>query len=136
MSVKNLNALKLKLISEPDFMVTMEYFFDHFAENDEFMKLGGPLPDRNHRIFEVVPRTGAELLTTYGVKLGNIAIGGLRPIYVAEEQFIHGSLMLERYLIVFFYFEDLDVGLLCADTADGMTRLARLTLRPIKKKFF
>ena len=35
-----LATLKDKLINSNDFSAVMHYFFDHFAENEAFMKLG------------------------------------------------------------------------------------------------
>ena len=135
-NLDKLNSLRLKLIAESDFSKIMDYFFDHFGENAEFHMLGRPLNDPKHPIMESVPTTAGALLANTGAKLKSVGIHEIRAISLPEHKLIHGSVTMQGHVLVFFYFEDLDVGMICQITDSPPTGIARLTCRREKKRVF
>ncbi|MGO8672088.1 MAG: hypothetical protein ACLQVD_12060 [Capsulimonadaceae bacterium] len=134
MHLDKLTTLKMKVIAENNFDPIWSYFMDEFAENDEFLKRGGPLRDANHPIHKLVASTAATVIELNGLKKrGKQVAGGVMPVYIPEDRFIHGGMLLHGYLVIFFYFEDIEVGMLMLDSRDGYTRMARLTVRPDNK---
>lgn len=129
-------TLKMMLVRDDDFKTIMDYFFDHFAENAEFMARGKSEPNSGQPIVQRVAATAAIMLATSGIRLDDTVAGALRPIHLPEDKFFHGAVTIRGQFLLFFYFEDLDVGMICVETPNGQTRLARLTTRPNKPRQF
>lgn len=123
-SVKKLAELKVKLVTATDFHAVFNYFFDHFGENDAFMRIGEP--KQNDQLQQVLVACAQPVL-----KQSVVAVRNAMMIYVAEQQFYHGGGMFNHMMANFFYFEDIDAGLLAlADLASpGKTMIARFSLQ-------
>ncbi len=127
-SVKKLAELKMKLVTATEFRPVFDFFFDHFGENDEFMQVGVPQP--NDQLQQVLGVCAGQVLKKSKVVMRNLVM-----VYVAEKQFYHGGGMFNQMMANFFYFEDIDAGLLAlADmTSPGKTVIVRYSLQMLSE---
>jgi hypothetical protein len=121
-SLKKLPTLKMKLISATDFGEVFDYFFDHFGENEEFMNLGEST--RNSLLEQALVQAASKMLNTTV-----IAIPKAFYISIPDYQFIHGAGQMNDALINFFYFEDIDSGMMAmaSEKFGDETKLARFS---------
>lgn len=130
MNLDKLVSLKMKLVAENDFSVIWEYFMDNFAENEEFLDCGHPMQDDDSPIPKAVATAAATALASAGIRAKAAVVGNLIPIHIPEQQFVHGAMIMQGHLVTFFYFEDLDVGLVYVHISGDDSRMLRVTVRP------
>lgn len=125
-SVKKLAELKVKLVTETDFAAIFNYFFDHFGENDDFMGVG--VPRHNDQLQQVLVSSAQPIL-----QQSVISVSHMLMVYVAEQRFYHGAAFFNGTMANFFYFEDIDVGLLALarQSAQGETMIIRFSLNVV-----
>lgn len=126
-SLKLLSTLKMKMVQANDFGKVMDYFFDHFGENDQFMRLGEPT--RHELLEQVLAATAKQTLRTSKVQITNGFF-----IHLPEQQFLHGACQLNGRLSNFFYFEDIDSGMVAIVTepTKSETQIARFSCQMAK----
>lgn len=135
MDLSKLGTLKMKAIAENDFAPIWEYFLDNFAENDEFMSIGERLDVTDHPVKTALLLSAAMAFASSGMRPDKSAPSpDIRAIYVPEEKFIHGGVVVQRTMGAFFYFEDLDVGLLSITMSPSKTIFLRISVRPNKDR--
>jgi hypothetical protein len=128
MNLDKLGTLKKRLIAEDDLKQIWDYFSKHF-DNEEFMKLGRDLAVEDNELHDLVEAVGAIALRGEGVVVDQPAVS--RIVQIPEENLSHGVAMLQGNLMRFFYFEDLDVGMLFVAMTGGEFTVARLTRRSL-----
>jgi hypothetical protein len=126
--------LKKKLIIEDDFGKMYEFFMDHFGENDAFLALGKRVQPADFPITNVA--VAAALATIAATPSAQKAKSAARvqPIHLPEEHFLHGPIHLGNTFGVFFYFEDVDVGLVYVYAGGDLSTFARISVRPESKR--
>jgi hypothetical protein len=100
-----LPTLKMKLITAKDFGEVFDFFFDYFGENEHFMKLGHA--GRHELLEQVLVHSAKQVLRSNVIVMKNAFV-----ILLPEQQFVHGAGQFNDYLANFFYFEDIDAGML------------------------
>ena len=98
-------VLKQKLVQDDDLSKIWLFYMDHFADHPEFIELGEPA--NNAFLEAVVPQICQQI---FGGEIG--VINNLFLIYIAEHQFFHGPIEVERRPGGVIYFEDEQIGLL------------------------
>jgi hypothetical protein len=125
MDLTLLATLKDKLATTDRFAAVMEYFFDHFGDDPEFIDQG--------------ERADCPFLETILAQVGAQLCG--KPVTPAdvlltrlpEHQFVHGRCFLDGKLTTVLYFEDIHLGLLAVvwSFASGDTKLVRFRGRAL-----
>ena len=125
MDLALLATLKDKLIHATNFGDVMNYFFDHFGEDPDFIALGDRAEDAFlQAVFEEV---GGQI---FG---GKVRVTNVLLTRLPEQQFVHGGFLLNGQLGNVFYFEDLQMGLMAVvvSVAPSETRMVRFSGRPV-----
>jgi hypothetical protein len=102
-------TLKQKLQQEPNHADVMLYFFDHFADHQAFIKMSQPVSDEQRQ-----KSICAVLLINLQVLLGKPNVALIDPFVLAvpKHRLLHGAFLTEGMSVgAFFYFEDIDSGL-------------------------
>jgi hypothetical protein len=122
-----LKTLKKKLVDEKDFFKVMNYFFDYFGENQAFIDLGAPA---RHELLETILGQVGETLVGSPVVLSN-----LRTLHLPEHKFFHGACTINRQMATFFFFEDIQVGLMAVAKSlhAAETKIIRFTGYQVSK---
>jgi hypothetical protein len=125
MDLELLTVLKDKLVHATQFTDVINYFFDHFGEDAEFIGLGEAT--RHAFLESVLAEVGRQMF-------GNqVAIMDLLLTRLPERHFIHGGGTLNGRVVTVLYFEDVAVGLVAvASPSSKETKLARFTGKPLK----
>lgn len=127
--------LKKKLITEDKFSDMWEFFLDHFGENDEFLERGHKVPPADFPITNVaVAAALAAMGSAESLRNNTKRAADIQPIHIPEEQFLHGPIHLGNTFGVFFYFEDVDVGLVYVYAGEDLSKFARISVRPESKR--
>lgn len=121
--LEKLDELQNKLTTAESFADVMDYFFDHFGENPEFMTLGKRV--KSPLMSAVVQRVGQELLGR------GVRVTGKHFVLLKKQGFIHGTAHLNGRLAVLFFFKGLDMGMLVCQVGDE-SKFARFTSYMIK----
>lgn len=127
-----LGNLKMKVVAANDLKIPWNYFMDEFSENDEFLDMGAPLEATNDDIHPVVPlvaRAAAAAIFASGEVPNEDAVGHFMPIYLPEYKFIHGSTMIHGRMMMYIYFEDLEVGMTAFNVMGEQVIMSRITRR-------
>jgi hypothetical protein len=104
MDLSLLQTLKEKIATAKEFNDVWHYFFDHFGENPEFMKLGEPT---EHPFLEqVFIQVCARLFPSH------VVLTRMMFTRLAEQHFIHGGLTINGRLASVMYFEDVQIGMM------------------------
>jgi hypothetical protein len=125
-NLNKLAELKIKLVTATNFKTIFNFFFDHFGENEEFLKVGGP---KHNELLQQVLVTSAQSV----LKKSAIIVNNLLMVYVEEKQFYHGCAMFNHMLVNFFYFEDIDAGLLALAplSSEAESVIIRFSIRAV-----
>lgn len=104
MDLNGLDTLKDKLVTAKDFTDPWEYFFDHFGDNPDFLKLGDKVSEP--MLSAIVAKIGQQLFGEKAVTSEPLLVE------IPERHFIHGSCFIQGNLTVIVFFSDIDMGLL------------------------
>lgn len=112
----HLDALKQQLIAAQDFKQIWDYFFDHCAENSDFLDRGERVshPDLEHTLSKVAQ----QLLDAPDAQLSNLLL-----IKVAGYDFYHGAFFMGSRLVNVMFFADIDAGTLAIAPAPGSAQV-------------
>jgi hypothetical protein len=118
-----IRALRAALGREEDLGKVFGRFMD-LTEMLGFIELGalGIAPG----LRAVLDMTAARLPGALDTQLSNLA-----PTWIAEHKLTHGSCLVGNRLAAFFFFEDLQGGMMAVHEGGGMMRFARLTLAAV-----
>lgn len=109
MTDKKFAVLKSKLQQEPNHADVMYYFFDHFADHQAFIKMSEPVTDEDR-----LKPIHTVLLLNLQVLLGKRQVALIAPLVlsVPKHRLLHGGFLTEGMSAgAFFYYEDIDMGL-------------------------
>jgi len=132
MSIEDkLGNLKMKVVVLNDLSPIWDYFMDEFSENDEFLKMGAPLAetDEIHPVVPLVARAAAAAIFASGEAPDEDKVGRFIPIHLPEYRFIHGATMVHGRMLMYFYFEDLEVGMTAFNVTGDQVIMSRITKR-------
>ena len=101
---KHLGILKEKMLHPTDYEAAVYYFLQEFAGDKEFVRASDP--GKKPALVAVLGNVVAKAVGRK-VKLEGVLVSCLR-----EHRFIHGNAQADGRIILFFYFEDADTGML------------------------
>ena len=109
MNWKKLDELKEKMQTVEEFGEAWNFFFDHFAENNEFMSLGHPTKNEmvNKLLREVLKKCSQQHLNKASVVIADMLL-----IEIPNRHFFHGPAIVDGYMASVFYFDDLKMGMM------------------------
>ncbi len=122
-SVRRLPELKLKLTTGTDLSSIFEFFFDHFGESDDF--IAASKPRYNAVLREILGYTIGVMLQRSGAQRAEVTM-----LTVPKQQFYHGTIKTSDYLAPFFYFQDIDMGLVGVTEGEN-TMFARFSVQQV-----
>ncbi len=97
------NMLRKKLQNDTDLNAIMNYFYDHFADHEEFIKMCEPT--RHEDLESLLPTVIRGVFKRPRVVLRDVVL-----LRVPGQNMVHGGFSIDGALGFFFYFEDLDMG--------------------------
>jgi hypothetical protein len=124
MNLGKLQILTKKIAETKQFVEAFEYFFDEFAEKDEFLDIGKRVAH---------PTLEQMIQTIGGVLIKNARFSDFMFIRVPRHWFIHGTCWVNGRLANFIYFEDVQLGMLAIAPArpGGDTLFHRFSAREL-----
>ncbi len=96
--------LRRKLQKDRDLGAIMTYFFDHFADHQEFAQMSEPT--RHEEVEAILPIVVQSIFLQQRIELKNLLL-----LRVPDQQMLHGGFTAGGAMGSLFYFEDLDLGL-------------------------
>ena len=128
-----LSSLKLKVTTEKDLFNIYNYFFDYFGEDIEFL-------DRGERVDHEELKQVILAILHHTLDYPDMVVLDMFFIRVPDDNFIHGAcpVMGPDKLVNYFYFEDIDSGLMAVCSSpfepdsDDETQMVRFSLERIK----
>ncbi len=105
LDLKKLDILKQEIITAKDFKQPFNYFFDNFAENDQFLTIGKRVkyPD----LAKVLETVSQRLLQKLNLRITNVFL-----IELAKQKFYHGTFFIDNRLANFIFFKEIDKGMI------------------------
>lgn len=105
-----------------EFSETVNYFYDHLAENDVFLSNEVCYRTQSEKLAVLLPAAVGMFLQNPRPRLSEAII-----LHLRGTPFYHGSFRADRFLGTFFYFEDIEMGMLTLNTpGDPNTHFLRL----------
>ncbi len=96
-------VLRERMLHPTDYELAVHYFLEEFAGDAEFVRASDP---------ETMPHLVAVLDKVVSQSLGRtVAVEGALVSYLREHRFVHGNARADGRIVLFFYFEDDDTGL-------------------------
>jgi hypothetical protein len=126
MDLTRLQELKQKLLNDKELAPVWGFFFDHFAEDPEFIALGQRT--RHAFVEAVLAQVGPQMFPGAG------PASGLLLTRLADQQFIHGGFFLGGRPGGVIYYEDARVGLITVANLPPSTEVkyARFSGMPLR----
>jgi hypothetical protein len=99
----HLGVLRERMLHPTDYELAVNYFLEEFAGDAAFVRAS----DR-----EKMPHLVAVLGKVVSKALGrNVEVEGALVSYLREYRFVHGNGQADGRIVLFFYFEDADTGM-------------------------
>ncbi|MBV6433496.1 MAG: hypothetical protein IANPNBLG_03674 [Bryobacteraceae bacterium] len=119
--------LKKRLASATDLGAYWTFYFDHFAEDPEFISAGRRVAAK--QLHEPLAAMAAKALNVTTVNIDRALFTEL-----PEARLIHGSCYVNGRILCVLFFLDLDMGTIALSMPDGITAYARfsITERPAR----
>lgn len=105
LDMKKMDILKEKLVNCKNFNEVFNYFYDHFGENKEFVHAGREV--KYAELKQVLIKVGQLTIRNLNAKPSRFFI-----IRVKSHHFYHGGFHLDRKLVNFIFFKDIDKGMI------------------------
>lgn len=102
--MNTIETLKDKVLNGKVFQDSWDYFFDHFADSDQFLAMGRRV--RNADLEKILEKVGQQLVAKPKARASNFLL-----IEVKEYQLYHGSFSIDNSLASFMFFKDIDTGM-------------------------
>ena len=100
----HLGVLRERMLHPTDYDLAVNYFLEEFAGDVEFIRAS----DR-----EPMPHLVAVLDHVVSKDLGrSVKLEGALVSYLREHRFVHGNAQVDGRIVLFFYFQDADAGLM------------------------
>jgi hypothetical protein len=100
---RNLGVLRERMLHPTDYEKSVYYFLEEFAGDAEFVRASDPEP---------MPQLVAVLAKVVSKALGReIELEGVLVSYLREHRFVHGNARADGRVVLFFYFQDADTGM-------------------------
>lgn len=105
MTMKDLEALKEQVLTGKKFEDIWNYFFDHYAETDEFFAAGNEV--ENPDLALVLEKVAQQQIGKTTAKASNFII-----VKLNDHDFFHGTFAINGCMANFMFFKDIDVGMI------------------------
>jgi hypothetical protein len=100
----HLEVLREKMLHPTDYELAVHYFLEEFAGDEAFVRASDK---------EQMPHLVAVLRKVVSASMGrSVELEGVLVSYLREHRFVHGNAQADGRIVLFFYFEDADTGLL------------------------
>ena len=100
----HLAVLRERMLHPTDYELAVHYFLEEFAGDTAFVKASNP---------EQMPQLVAVLRHVLSKMIdGPVDLEGALVSHLREHQFVHGNARANGRVVLFFYFEDEDKGML------------------------
>ena len=119
---RHLDVLRQKLEHQTDYELALNYFLEEFAGDAKFV--GQSEPDEAPHLLEIIHHTAGKMLG--GSPPG---FADSRVLRLAEFKFTHGNAIIAGRVVLFFYFEPQNLGLMALiPGVRGATEIGRFRL--------
>jgi hypothetical protein len=99
----HLGILRERMLHPTDYELAVHYFLEEFAGDTGFVRASDP---------ESMPHLVAVLGNVVSQALGkDVELQGALVSYLREHKFVHGNAQADGRIIIFFYFEEGDTGM-------------------------
>jgi hypothetical protein len=118
----HLGVLRERMLHPTDYELAVNYFLEEFAGDVAFVRASEP---------EQMPHLVAVLNIVVSKAIGRrVEVENPLVSYLREHRFLHGNAQAHRRIVLFFYFEDADTGLLMLiPGVRGQMEVARFHLK-------
>jgi len=100
----HLGVLRERMLHPTDYEHAVNYFLEEFAGDMAFVRGSEP---------EQMPHLVAVLNIVVSKAMGRrVEVENALVSYLREHRFVHGNAQADRHIVLYFYFEDADTGLL------------------------
>ena len=118
----HLGILRERMLHPTDYELAVNYFLEEFAGDVAFVRASEP---------QQMPHLVAVLNIVVSKAMGrHVEAENTLVSYLREHRFVHGNAQADGRIVLFFYFEDADTGLLMLIPGiRGQTEVARFHLK-------
>jgi hypothetical protein len=118
----HLRALRERMLHRMDYELAVNYFLEEFAGDVAFVRASEP---------EQMPHLVAVLSIVVSKAIGHrVEVENALVSYLREHRFVHGNAQAAGRIVLFFYFEDADTGLIMLIPGiRGQMEIARFHLK-------
>jgi hypothetical protein len=118
----HLGVLRERMLHPTNYELAVNYFLEEFAGNIAFVRASEP---------EQMPHLVAVLNIVVSKAIGRrVEVENAIISYLREHRFVHGNAQADRRIMLYFYFEDADTGLLMlVPGVRGQMEVARFHLK-------
>lgn len=100
----HLGVLRERMLHPTDYDKAVHYFLEEFAGDREFVRASDP---------EKMPQLVAVLAHVVSRAIGRrVELEGALVSYLREHRFVHGNAQADGRVVLFFYFQDEDKGVM------------------------
>ena len=100
----HLGMLRERMLHPTDYELAVNYFLEEFAGDVAFVR--GSEPEQMPHLVKVLNIVVSKAMGRH-VEIANTLVS-----YLREHCFVHGNAQADGHVVLFFYFEDADTGLL------------------------
>lgn len=98
----HLAVLRDRMLHPTDYELAVHYFLEEFAGDEQFVRAS----DR-----ETMPHLIAVLRNVASKAIGRtVQVEGALVSFLREHRFVHGNAQVDGRILLFFYFQDIDTG--------------------------
>lgn len=129
----NLARLKELLQTADNFGDIVKYFFDHLSNNSAFIHHSKPV--KHPLIKQTLQSVAAELFkqdAALADRKQDAAVTNMLLLKLNKYPFYHGACFIQGRPVSVLYFEDIDMGLVCAASTYPYMQYARFTCYRLK----
>ena len=117
----HLGVLRERMLYPTDYEYAVNYFLEEFAGDMAFVR--GSEPEQMSHLVAVLNIVVSKAMRR--VEVENAIVS-----YLREHRFVHGNAQADRHIVLYFYFEDADTGLLMLIPGiRGQMEIARFHLK-------
>jgi hypothetical protein len=118
----HLGVLRERMLRRTDYELAVTYFLEEFAGDVAFVRASEP---------EQMPHLVAVLNIVVSKAIGRrVEVENALVSYLREHRFVHGNAQADGRIVLYFYFEDADTGLLMlVPGIRGQMEVARFHLK-------
>jgi hypothetical protein len=99
----HLGVLRERMLHPTDYELAVNYFLEEFAGDREFVRASDP---------EKMPHLVAVMSNIVSKAIGRpMELEGALVSYLREHRFVHGNARADGRVVLFFYFQDDDTGM-------------------------